>query len=235
MRTLLKIHIAMIAVSLLASGCQNPQPDPKPNEKETAIVDVIQEFKLQNVPDDWWFNRPERWIVRKDKLSGIGMISLIPLDIEQDETSAAEVVDCARYQQHMFRNFSLSLYVNCHSQPPRQQPILTIFFAEQEASGRYVLSLHATAGQSQMRLTAETAGSTTELAAQVCPPLHDGKWHQIDLLRNVDDGTIEVLLDRAEDPLISVQHKDLEWGHVGFCLYDSEVYVGPIRLKGEAR
>jgi len=61
----------------------------------------------------------------------------------------------------------------------------------------------------------------------------DDQWHQVKVVRKVDDGTIEVYFDDMEKPNMVANDKTFTWGQIGLGSFDNHGLFDDIRLYGE--
>ena len=61
----------------------------------------------------------------------------------------------------------------------------------------------------------------------------DDKWHQVKVVRKVDDGTIEVYFDDMEKPNMVANDKTFTFGRIGLGSFDNHGLFDDIRLYGE--
>jgi len=58
-------------------------------------------------------------------------------------------------------------------------------------------------------------------------------WHQVKVMRNVENGTMEVYFDDMEKPLMTARDKTFAWGQVGVGTFDDHGNFDDIELRGE--
>jgi hypothetical protein len=61
----------------------------------------------------------------------------------------------------------------------------------------------------------------------------DDAWHDVKIVRKVDDGTIEVYFDDMEKPVMTAKDKTFTWGQVGIGSFDDTGSWDNIRLYGK--
>jgi hypothetical protein len=57
-------------------------------------------------------------------------------------------------------------------------------------------------------------------------------WHQVKVVRRVDDGTISVYFDDMEKPFMTANDKTFTWGQVGIGTFDDHGNFDDITLRG---
>jgi hypothetical protein len=60
----------------------------------------------------------------------------------------------------------------------------------------------------------------------------DDNWHQLRVVRNVSDGTIQVYFDDLETPAMTASDKTFTWGQVGIGTFDDTSAWDEIELRG---
>jgi len=58
-----------------------------------------------------------------------------------------------------------------------------------------------------------------------------GAWHHVHIERRVDEGTIKIFWDDAEQPILVANDATFDWGRVGFGSFDNEGLVRNIVLR----
>ena len=64
-------------------------------------------------------------------------------------------------------------------------------------------------------------------------PWDDDGWHQIKLVRRVQDGTIELYFDDMEKPAKTAVDKDFAWGRIGLGCFGETVQWDDVKLYGQ--
>ena len=60
----------------------------------------------------------------------------------------------------------------------------------------------------------------------------DENWHTVRLVRDVEEGTIEVYFDDAAEPIMTAVDHNFKWGKVGVGSFDDTGQFDEIRLRG---
>jgi hypothetical protein len=60
----------------------------------------------------------------------------------------------------------------------------------------------------------------------------DDNWHQIKIVRQVGDGTIEVYYDDMKTPVMTAKDKTFTWGRIGVGSFDDTGNWDDIKLYG---
>ncbi len=63
-------------------------------------------------------------------------------------------------------------------------------------------------------------------------PWGDNGWHQIKLVRRVNDGTIELYFDDMQTPAKTAVDKDFAWGRIGLGCFGETVQWDDVKLYG---
>lgn len=80
------------------------------------------------------------------------------------------------------------------------------------------------AGAARKMITVDQAKGT---------PWTDG-WHDVKVVRNVADGTIEVFFDDMTKPMMTARDKTFTWGQIGLGTFDDHGNFDNVTLKGKA-
>jgi hypothetical protein len=60
----------------------------------------------------------------------------------------------------------------------------------------------------------------------------DEDWHTVRLVRDVEDGTIEVFFDDGAEPIMTAVDRNFKWGKIGVGSFDDTGQFDEIRLRG---
>lgn len=60
----------------------------------------------------------------------------------------------------------------------------------------------------------------------------DDKWHDVKIVRRVNDGTIEVYYDDMDNPVMIAKDKNFTWGRIGVGSFDDTTAWDDIKLYG---
>jgi hypothetical protein len=63
----------------------------------------------------------------------------------------------------------------------------------------------------------------------------DDNWHSVRLVRDAEEGTIEVFFDDGSEPIMTAVDKRFEWGRVGIGSFDDTGQFDDVQLWGEER
>jgi hypothetical protein len=63
----------------------------------------------------------------------------------------------------------------------------------------------------------------------------DDNWHTVRLVRDAEEGTIEVFFDNGPEPIMTAVNKRFEWGRVGVGSFDDTGQFDDVKLWGEER
>ncbi len=63
----------------------------------------------------------------------------------------------------------------------------------------------------------------------------DDNWHTVRLVRDAEEGTIEVFFDDGPEPIMTAVNKRFEWGRVGVGSFDDTGQFDDVKLWGEER
>ena len=92
------------------------------------------------------------------------------------------------------------------------------------------------------KLFEEIDGLPDDLPADASrrPAIVDCNWHRVDVVRDVDAGTIKVYVDldrgpKDQSPLFEVVDRTYDWGFVALASFDDHASFGRLGIEGEAR
>ena len=60
----------------------------------------------------------------------------------------------------------------------------------------------------------------------------DDQWHNVKLVRKVDDGVIEVYFDDMDTPVMTAEDKTFAWGQIGFGSFDDTGQWDDVKVHG---
>ena len=60
----------------------------------------------------------------------------------------------------------------------------------------------------------------------------DEKWHDVKIVRTVEDGTIEIYFDDMKKPFMTVKDSTLTWGRIGLGTFDDTADFDDVKLCG---
>jgi hypothetical protein len=205
------------------------EPQTKPDA--FAIVTVEEDFTLDVPSDAWTFRTSDLWKIETDV--GRHFLRLTrPADTE-----------FALYRSFQWRSFSMACYIRC----PRGNATgaddgnVGILFGYDGTDRTNRLAFTIAPAQATASLVHSTGVLNRTIKTTVLPTgqtLADGNWHRIDVLRDIDAGTITVRLDAA-DPgrpaLLEIRDFGNEVGLIGFSATGTSLDVGRIMIQGQAR
>jgi hypothetical protein len=58
------------------------------------------------------------------------------------------------------------------------------------------------------------------------------RWHEVKIVRKVEDGTIEVYFDDMEKPVMTAKDKTFVWGQIGLGTFDDTADFDNLELRG---
>jgi len=110
---------------------------------------------------------------------------------------------------------------------------LCIFWGYQDPSHFYYVHLGAEADPHACQIFIVNGAPRTMITADQAQgtPWTEG-WHEVKVVRRVDDGTMEVYFDDMEQPLMTARDKTFTWGQVGIGTFDDHGNFDDIELRG---
>ena len=112
---------------------------------------------------------------------------------------------------------------------------LCLFWGRQDPSHFYYVHLGAKPDPHACQVFLVDGAPRTMITEQGAAgtPWTDG-WHDVKLVRRIDDGTIEVYFDDMTRPLMTARDKTFTWGQVGIGTFDDNGNFDDVVLRGNA-
>ena len=110
---------------------------------------------------------------------------------------------------------------------------LCIFWGYQDPTHFYYVHLGAEADPHACQIFIVNGAPRTMITADQAQgtPWTEG-WHEVKVVRRVDDGTMGVYFDDMEQPLMTARDKTFTWGQVGIGTFDDHGNFDDIELRG---
>ena len=147
----------------------------------------------------------------------------------------------ALYAPYQFRSFSLSIRVRVDRAPSVLRRDAVVIFGWQDDTHFYYAHLSGLTDEwhnALVRVDGQTRVSLIPPASRPPPTLTDTAWHKVDILRDVNAGTIEVYVDAYDEtarPVFRAADRTYEWGHIGIGSFDDHASFASMKIEGEAR
>lgn len=111
---------------------------------------------------------------------------------------------------------------------------LCVFWGYQDPSHFYYVHLGAKADPHACQIFIVNDEPRTAITTQEAKgtPWKDD-WHQVKVVRRVEDGVMEVYFDDMDKPLMAAEDKTFTWGQVGLGTFDDHGNFDDFRLRGE--
>ncbi len=232
--------VRLIPLALLATGCEI-LPQSSDDRADWSIVRMSDDFEFDAPGDTWTFRTPVLWRVTTE-----GERRFLQMAIPPDRPVLPGIRRPQEYAVHNrfeFRSFSLACYVRIDRDPQVQGRDTCIIFGRQDNTHFYYAHLSNVSDalhNNVIRVDGETRQSLLSADAQRPPAITDSLWHRVDLVRDVDTGTIRLWvdldLDRPDEPpLFEVTDRTYDWGFVGLGSFDDHASFGRFGIGGQAR
>lgn len=228
--------LALIALGVV-SGCRTPPQSP--THVGSPIVTVFEQFMLDDPGENWAFRTPELWRVAVE-----GDRRFLQMAIPPERPMLPGVrrpQEFALYAPYQFRGFSLSARVRVDRDPSVEHRDACILFGWQDETHCYYAHLSGASDEWHNALVRVDGAKRVSLVppGQRPPPtMTDTAWHKVDVLRDVNQGTIEVYVDAYDQearPVFRVVDRTYAWGHVGLGSFDDHASFANVKIEGEAR
>lgn len=227
--------LALMALPVLC-GCLAPN---RPPVEAAPLVTVFEQFQLDEPGENWAFRTPQLWRVALE-----GDRHFLQMAIPPERPMLPGVrrpQEYAVYAPYEFRGFSFSTRVRCDRDPAIVHRDAVIIFGWQDDTHFYYAHLSGATDEwhnALVRVDGETRTALVPLAQRPRPTLIDQAWHKVDVLRNVNTGTIEVYFDaydQEDKPIFRVVDRAYAWGHIGLGSFDDHASFANVKIEGEAR
>lgn len=110
---------------------------------------------------------------------------------------------------------------------------MCIFWGYQDPSHYYYVHFGAESDPNACQIFIVNNAARTPITTKTAEgtPWTTG-WHEVRVVRRVDDGTIEVYFDDMDEPLMAAKDKTFAWGQVGLGTFDDNGNWDDFQLKG---
>jgi hypothetical protein len=110
---------------------------------------------------------------------------------------------------------------------------MCLFFGYQDPAHFYYVHLGKKADSHANQIFIVNKADRTMITKQQSPGTPwDGKWHQVKIVRRVEEGTIAVYFDDMKTPVMTALDKTFTWGEVGLGSFDDTGNWDDFRLYG---
>lgn len=228
-------RMLILAAGLLPCGCQATKPQAG---KQDEIIDLTfrDTFDMREPSDAWTFRTPELWRIAMEQDKRILQMAEPPQRPMMPGVRRPQ--EYAVYNRHEFRSFSLSCWLRLDRDVKTKARDACIIFGRQDDTHLYYAHLSSLSEEFHTALV-RVDGTTRQnlIPEQRRPPapITDRQWHKVDVLRDVNAGTITVYVDEKEPPLFKVTDRMYEWGQIAIGSFDDHASFAGVLIKGQAR
>jgi hypothetical protein len=209
-----------------------------------------QDFSIVSVADDFEFDEPsDAWTLRTPALWRIGaegdrrFLQMLPQPQRAMMPGVRRPQEYAVYNKFEFRSFALACYVRIDRDPSVKGRDACIIFGRQDNTHFYYAHLSNYSDgvhNNLIRVDGQTRQSLLPADASRRPAIVDCNWHRVDVVRDVDAGTIKVYVDldrgpKDQPPLFEAVDRTYDWGFVALASFDDHASFGRLGIEGEAR
>jgi len=235
------IHCAILGLTIaILVGCQAKIQSTPVDRASYSIVHIFEDFALDSPGEAWSFRTPPLWRITKE-----GDRRYLEMAIQPERPMMAGVrrpQEYAIYSAYEFRSFALACYARVDNDPAIRGRDACIFFGRRDNTHLYYVHLSNYSDQwhnNIIRVDGETRASLLPVDARSRPAITDNQWHRIDVVRDVDEGTIRVWVDLDRDPdlppIFEVTDRTYEWGFIGLGSFDDHVSFAQVAIEGQVR
>lgn len=234
--------LAVLTVVTLC-GCSefNFTPATRPAGNDWAIVHAAEGFDLDEPGDAWTFRTPQLWRVAVD-----GDRRFLQMAYPPERPMLPGIrrpQEYAVYNRFEFRSFSLACYVRVDRDPGVKGRDACIIFGRRDDThfyyahlSNYTDSFH----NNLVRVDGTTRGALLPPDPMRRPAITDQEWHLVDVIRDVDAGTIKVYVDRDKgeqyaSPIFEAVDRTYESGFIALGSFDDHASFGRFAIEGQAR
>lgn len=231
MTSLIRDLSSLVLPSLLILPCGCGTPGRIPGG-EYLIIDLVDEFGLDQPGESWVFASPDRWSIRTEGQRRF--LYLAPGSAA--DASPTGPLETALHHKYRFRNFSFSCRVHLDRAAGGRSCDAAILFGYQDGSNGLRLDLKRLSGTVDVSLVRLDGGRLSRLASNPPASPYAGRedWHQIGILRNLETRTIDVYVDDGDQPLLRTRTDAYEWGMIGLASSSGGAAFGRVMISGEA-
>ncbi|MGQ9650622.1 MAG: hypothetical protein ACUVXJ_10970 [Phycisphaerae bacterium] len=215
---------------IILPGCRSLE-SVRPNEH--LIVDLVDEFRLDQPSESWQLTSPDAWRIGSDGQRRF--LQVTPLSAGPDKQPPAW--ESAIHRKYRFRSFSFSGWLRLEKAVGNRRCSASIVFGWQNDRNCLRLDLSDLDGKADVALVQVTDDRVIRLAAAPLSSRSDftlKKWHQIGMLRNLDTAMVEVYIDEADKPVLRARTTAYEWGRLGLASTTGGASFGRVMISGEA-
>jgi hypothetical protein len=222
----------------LPAGCTSfPGRAAADDPEAPMIVTVHDDFALPEPSDAWTFRTPELWHIAMD--NDTRFLQLLPPPQRPMLPGVRRPQEYAIYSRYQFCSFSLTCRVRIDKEVEVRARDVCIIFGRRDDTHFYYAHLASVADNVHNTLMRVDGDTRQRLLDHHPPPaILDKEWHRVDVLRDVDAGTIRVYVDAdSEDhpPLFEATDRTYEWGHIALGSFDDHGSFANLVIQGEAR
>ena len=232
--TLTKRILATLGLSATLAalaGCQALSPS---HSNDFVIIDLVDEFSLDQPGDSWQLTTPDAWRIQADGQRRF--LYVLPRPVGQP--GAPPAPESAVHGKYRFRNFSLSCWVRLERFADGNPCNASIVFGRQDDRDCLRLDLSDFYGKPDIAIVRVEDARVTRLASAKPASGSDfirKDWHQVGVLRNLANSTIEVYVDEGSKPLLRTMTAANEWGSIALASTTGGAAFGRVMISGQAR
>lgn len=225
---------------LLLAGCQDLRSTAT-REQDWPIARFSDDFNLEAPGEAWTFRTPGLWRVTSEGPRRFLQMAVPPVRPMMPGTRRPQ--EYGLYNKYQFRSFSMSCYVRIDRPAEVKGRDACFVFGRKDQTHLYYVHLSNYSDDLHNNIVCVEGQTRRWLLSNPGsrrPAITDTDWHRVDIVRDVDLGTIRVWVDLDPDktdspPLFEVVDRTYDWGIVGLGSFDDHASFSQFAIEGQAR
>jgi hypothetical protein len=109
-----------------------------------------------------------------------------------------------------------------------------LFFGYQDPANFYYVHLGKKTDAHANQIFIVNDAPRTKISTKTTPGTNwDDEWHNVRIVRKVEDGTIEIYFDDMDAPVMTAKDDTFEWGQIGLGTFDDTTAWDNLKLSGK--
>jgi quinoprotein glucose dehydrogenase len=194
---------------------------------------LVEDFESGSV-ESWFPTQPDRWTISDTQSSQNKALHLLGVSKEYNPPfrSPHSIV---LLKDKVLGDFVLTAKVKTLQKTTGHRD-MCIFWGWQNPSNFYYVHLgeKPDPNSSQIFIVKEAPRSPITINNKGGIPWEEEKWHEVKLVRKVEEGTIEVYFDDMETPAKTATDKTFAWGMIGLGSFDDLGMWDDVKIYGNS-
>ncbi|MEK6233872.1 MAG: hypothetical protein N2C14_04090 [Planctomycetales bacterium] len=218
--------LAATGAALLWTGAQNVAPA----EDVDSLPTVYQE-DFENGAEQWEPSDPKAWKV---------------LEVKGGNKVFNQFKKRSDYKPPHRSPYNMALLKDVHveefvldvkaqsTHPDYNHRDMCLFFGYQDPAHFYYVHLGKKTDAHANQIFIVNDAPRTKISLKTTPgPNWDDQWHHVRIVRQPQDGTIQIFYDDMKNPIMEAKDKTFTWGRVGLGSFDDTGSWDEFTLRGE--